>query len=462
MPESEPAVPPPTPDGPVVPQADRVGRRTHPLTGAVQGALWALAAVFGLSSSFVGSNRWGDLPLWVTVVGTIVGGLAVGQAAGFLGWWFTRFVVDDTELRIDRGILTRSSRRIPFERIQSVDLAQPFLPRLVGLAELRIDMAGGEDSRSTLRFLALDDARATRRLLLDLAHGRGPADQEAPEQDDDLVLVAHVPPGRVVLGALLSVELLGALAVLGVLVLAAAGVREPLVLVGGVVPTLTWAARIVGRQVVAQWDFSLHRTPRGLRIERGLFSRTSQTIPFARVQGVAVEEPIIWRRLGWQRLQVDVAGYAAHDSDDVTATSNVLLPIADRALAASVVRELTDGGVAVPRTPVPSRGWWFAPVGWRYRWVGADERVAVASTGWLWRRTSVVPHVKAQSVALRQGPLQRRLGLASVDVHSPDGPVDVGARHLDVEDARAFVVAEVDRARAARRGAAPPQPRPEP
>lgn len=437
------------------PGADRLGRRTHPLTGVVQGALWAGAAVLGIGTSFMNGDGWGRLPWWVGVLAALVGGLAVGQALGFLSWWFTRYVIDDTELRIDRGVLTKTSRRIPFERIQSVDIAQPLLARLVGLAELRIDMAGGDESRSTLRLLAIDDARATRRLLLELAHGRsasGPTEDGSSTDLDEETLIAHVAPARVVLGALLSVDLLAAVGALGLLVLASVGVSEPLVLFGGVVPVLSWAARIVGKRVVAQWDFSLHRTPRGLRIERGMFSRTSQTIPFARVQGVAVEEPVVWRRFGWQRLEVDVAGYAAHTSDDVTATSSTLLPIADTSLTASVVRELTEAGLDVPRTRVPRRSLWFAPVGWRYRWIGADETVAVASTGWMNRRTSVVPHAKAQSVLLRQGPLQRRLGLATVEVHSPDGPVDVEVHHLALDAAAAFAGAEVDRARSARRG----------
>ncbi len=433
-----------------VPAADRVGRRTHPLTGLVQGALWA-AAVLGIGSSFLNGDGWGRPPVWVGVLAALVGGLGIG----FLSWWFTRYVIDDTELRIDRGVLTRTSRRIPFERIQSVDIAEPFVARLVGLAELRIDMAGGDESRSTLRLLSLDDARATRRLLLELAHGRsatGASDGDASGDLDKETLIARVPPGRVVLGALLSVDLLAALGALGVLVLASVGVNEPLVLFGGVLPVLSWAARIVGKRVVAQWDFSLHRTPRGLRIERGLFSRTSQTIPFERVQGVAVEEPIVWRRFAWRRLEVDVAGYAAHTSDDVTATSSTLLPIADASLTAAVVRELTNAGLDVPHTRVPRRALWFAPVGWRYRWIGADESVAVASRGWVNRRTSVVPHAKAQSVLLRQGPWQRRLGLATVEVHSPDGPVDVEVHHLELDDATTFVAAELDRARAARRG----------
>ena len=38
--------------------SEAVGQRTHPLTGVVNGALWAAAAVFGLFSSFAGGEGW--------------------------------------------------------------------------------------------------------------------------------------------------------------------------------------------------------------------------------------------------------------------------------------------------------------------------------------------------------------------------------------------------------------------
>jgi len=113
------------------------------------------------------TGRDGDgIPLWLDVLMRVGGGLFVGIAFGFLTWWFTRYLIDGTELRITSGILQKSSRRIPYERIQSVDIAEPFLARVIGLAELRIEMAGGKDSRSTLRFIPLEDARRLRRLLL--------------------------------------------------------------------------------------------------------------------------------------------------------------------------------------------------------------------------------------------------------------------------------------------------------
>ena len=437
-----------------MPDSEHIGERTHPLTGLVQGVLWAGAAMLALLGQLAsGGNGEDGLPIWLDVLMRVGGGLGVGVIFGFLTWWFTRYLIDGTELRITSGILQKSSRRIPYERIQSVDIAEPFLARVLGLAELRIEMAGGRSSRSSLRFLPLDDARRLRHLLLGRAHGRAAEDLEVDDGEPELELVAHVSPGRVVLGTILSLDFLAALVgTIGVLV-AAVWFDQVLAFLGGIIPLLTWLGQIVGKRVLAQWDFTLTRSSNGLRIERGLLSRTSQSIPFTRVQGVAIEEPYVWRRLGWQRLEVDVAGYASQGGDDSSGdSSSTLLPIANPALAAAVIDELVPGAEPAPtgRVRVPARSWPFAPIGWRFRWVAADDVAFVARSGWLQRTTDVVPHARTQSVELRQGPWQRRLGLASVEVHTPKGPVDADGPNLDAADAQRMAFTQLALARKAR------------
>lgn len=427
----------------MAPGSEHSGLRTHPLTGIVQGALWAVAASAGLVSSVASGDGVRGIGIG------IAGGLVLGLGFGFLSWWFTRYTIDGTELRINSGFLTKSSRRIPYERLQSVDIAEPLVARIFGLAELRIEMAGGKNSRTTLRFLKVAQSRELRAVLLNRAHGINPAEPHVDEPHD---VIAAVPPERIMIGTFLSLDFL--FAALGAIALVVLGLwfGQIIAVLGGIIPLGTWLLQIVAGRVFQQWGFTLSRNPRGLRIERGLLSRTSQTIPFDRVQGIAIEEPFIWRRLGWQRLEVDVAGYAEHDDDSGVNSSSTLLPIADPALASHVIGELLPQANphAVALTPVPRRAWWFAPIGWKYRGAGADGQIFVAQTGWLKRTTNIVPHHKTQSVALRQGPLQRLRRVATLEIHSPKGPVDAECRHLDQGDARREAFAQLERARAAR------------
>lgn len=426
-----------------------VAKRTHPLTGLVQGVIYAGGAAAGLLSSLGDGEGWGGAPLWASALLALAGGAAVGVAVGFWIWWRTHYVIDTTEVRVESGLIWRNSRRVPFERIQSIDIAEPLLARVFGLAELRIDSAGGGDARTALRFLTLPECRALRGLLLDKAHGI--VTSEPTEASE---VVASVPPARLVLGTLLTLDFVAAFfGSIGVLA-AAVLLGGYLTLLGGIIPLVSWLMQIIATRVVAQWNFRLLKTPTGLRIERGLLSRTSQSIPFDRVQGIAVHEPFVWRRLGWHRLEIDVAGYAARkgQQDDATSTTSTLLPIADAALARAVTDELIPSVdvAAMSQLPASPRSRPFAPVGWRYRWVAADQFAFVARTGWVSVKTSIVPHARTQSVELKQGPLQRRLGVATMEVHTPDGPVNADGKHLDPALAREVAFAQLARARAAR------------
>ncbi|MEG9225708.1 PH domain-containing protein [Aeromicrobium sp. Sec7.5] len=425
-------------------------QRTHPLTSVVLGLGWSAAALVGIVSTVFqggGLDAWGVFGLPAAAAG----GLVLGSLIGWLSWRFTTFVIDDGEARVDSGILWKKSRRVPFERLQSVDIHEPLVARVFGLAELHLDSAGGSESRTTVRYLTLARSNELRALLLRRAHTAttgeappdGPTDPAAPPplEAQAIEVVAEVPPSRVVLGTLLSLDLAGAVVVAVGALIASIWFAAPVAALGGVVGAGFWAFQIVGRRVLDQWGYRLSRVEHGLRIERGLLSRTSETVPFDRVQGVAVVEPIIWRQLGWRRVLVSVAGTAGKGDTNDQDQAATVLPIADPDLARRVVDLLVPGALEEidDRHRSSRSGRAFAPVGWRYRWIGVDGVAVVARTGWITRRTSIVPHRKNQSVAVEQGPLQRRLGVASVAVHSPDGPVVVTGPHLD--RAEAFTVA---------------------
>ena len=431
---------------------EQQGDRTHPLTGLVQGVLWAgvaMAAVLG--QLFTGGNGEDGLPLWLDVLMRVGRRPRAGRQVRV-----PHLVVHAVphrwhRARITSGILQKSSRRIPYERIQSVDIAEPFLARIIGLAELRIEMAGGNDSRTTLRFLPLDDARRLRRLLLGRAHGQSAEDLEVETAEPELELIAHVSPGRVVLGTVLSLDFLAA--VLGTI---ASSWRRSGSTRSSPSSAVSSRAHLAGsdrRQarpdaVGLHADPHRHRAPHRARAALPLVAEHPVRAGARRRGGGAVRlAPARLATTGGRRRRVRLTGNS--DSSDINST---LLPIADPALAAAVLDELVPGAQSAPeeRVPVPRRSWPFAPIGWRYRWVAADDVAFVARSGWLERTTDVVPHARTQSVELRQGPWQRRLNVATVEIHTPKGPVDADGPHLDAADAHRVAFTQLALARRAR------------
>ncbi|MFC8098159.1 PH domain-containing protein [Streptomyces sp. NPDC057363] len=393
---------------------------------------------------------------------TLLVGLAVLIPAaalyGFLTWWFTHFAVTDTELRIRTGLLFRRTAHIRLERIQAVDVTQPLLARVAGVAKLKLDVIG-TGKKDELAFLGADEARALRAELLARAAGLAPETAaevgEAPSRQ-----LLRVPPG------VLAVSLLLTGATWGTLIAAV------------VVPTLLWLAThnlwtvlatalpLLGAagasgagRFVGEYDWTVAESPDGLRLDHGLLDRAHETVPPGRVQTVRIVEPLLWRRWGsprssgaesgggWVRVELDVAG----------SSNSVLLPVAPREIAESVVARVLPG-VTVPTAAVlsrpPRRAARCRPLWWRGYGLAVTDTVFAARYGLLRRNLALVPHAKVQSVRRTQGPWQRALRLADVRVDTGANKT-VTARLRDADEAAELLRAQAERSRTGRRDALP-------
>ncbi|MGW3290993.1 PH domain-containing protein [Streptomyces sp. NPDC001002] len=365
---------------------------------------------------------------------------------GFLTWWFTHFAVTDSELRIRTGLLFRRTAHIRLERIQAVDITQPLLARVAGVAKLKLDVIG-TDKKDELAFLGADEARALRAELLARAAGFAPETAhevgEAPARQ-----LMHTPPLDLAISVVLSGATWGSLA--------AALVVPPLlwfathsvwsVLATGLPLLGAAGASSVGR-FVGEYDWTVGESPDGLRIDHGLLDRTHETVPPGRVQTVRIVEPLLWRRRGWVRVELDVAG----------SSNSVLVPVAPREVAESVIARVLPG-VRVPEAASlsrpPRRAGRCMPLWWRGYRIAVTDTVFATRHGLLSRNLALVPHAKVQSVRLAQGPWKRLWGLA--DVHVDTGAnKTVTARLRDAEEAAELLRGQAERSRTGRRDALP-------
>jgi putative membrane protein len=436
--------------------------RPHPLTPLVRGWLILVAIAIGWGREIVpggpGDNQFetGGLA-WLLLILAVV--VLLAAIAGFVTWYFTRFVIDDEELRIETGAIFKKSTKIPFERLQSVDIVQPLAARVVGLAELRLD-AG--NSTTKLRYLSRGKASRLRDYLLTRAHGQQASIRDLDQQAAASIFtdlgvadrpLVRVLPQRLIASFLLSTEWLVPAAITIIILVAATALAATPYALGGLIPLLIGMLTLVWRRVIGMFNFTLAESPRGLRVTRGLTNLTSQSVPIDRIQGVKTSQPLLWKPLGWYRVDVDILGYGHDESDNNESNaSSVLLPVADLAeVELAVARALPGFDLdAIELHPSPKRArWlrWFDFWTLRYGW---DDRTLITEHGWLTHSREVVPHAKTQSVRIEQGPLQRRLGLADVHVHTPRGPVNAVAHQLDERPARELALSQLDRARAAR------------
>lgn len=395
--------------------------RLHPLSPVVSaGPRFAAILVVLLLIAVAGQRHdGGDLVGDVIVVAVVLVG-------GFIRWLVTRWQVAEGVLRVDTGLLRRDSRRFPLSQVQAIDVVQTGIARVLGLAELRLRVAGGDAARrGQLAWLRRADAERLREELLALAAtaartlpARGPAPPEPAAAPDPTGaaqgrLLFRVNSGRLAGAVLLSRT--GAVALVAIAVLIGIGewTGQPGV-VFSFLPVCLGAALGTWRQFNAEFATTVSAAPDGLRLRSGLIQTAAETIRPGRVQAVRLVEPMIWRAFGWCRVEVDVAGpRERRQASPEGKRLRALIPVGSRTEAEQLMRELTPARPAPTRRP-PRAARWKAPLMYHFLAYGSDERYVVAAHGRVCRKTTWVPLEKVQSVRWTQGPVQRRLGLASV------------------------------------------------
>ncbi|MDQ1723060.1 MAG: putative rane protein, partial [Frankiaceae bacterium] len=273
-----------------------VPRRLHP-RGIIARSWPALAIAVVYAN-----QRRADGVLTVQELALGIGGIViVTLVVQAIAWRLTTFAVDATAVSIRGGLLVRQARSLRLDRIQAVDVVRPLAARVLGLTELRIEVAGAGRSRVSLRYLAQADADAVRDRILALARG-----DAQPMPAEAVGAPFYVVPNGMVFGSFLLSHPLVVLAI-------------PAAVVAWLLGFLTAAAfgglAAVGLSVLESvrratgWaNFRITDAPEGLRLRRGLLDTRAQTVPRGRVHAVSLVQPLLWRGMHWVRVEVTIAG----------------------------------------------------------------------------------------------------------------------------------------------------------
>ena len=416
-------------------------QRLHPLTPVVRAGRIVSVLIVALVVSNARGHPDGAAGLYYAVV------VAVVVVAGVIRWLVTRWALDGVTLRIESGLFKRDSRQLPVARIQAVDVVRPFLARLFGLSELRIRLAGSSSANGRLAYLSEGVANDLRARLLATHHGIDPDTPEPAER-----LVTTVPPGRLIGSVLLSGGVVFVPSLVALLILVRVS-STAAVIFGSVFATYTIGfVQGVWRRISSQYGFAVADAPDGIRIRRGLVGTVAETIPIRRVQAVRLSEPLVWRLFGWCRLEVDVAGGAGREENAgrTPTTTKALLPVGSHDLAHQLITTVLPYP-SPPAVAPPGRARLKTPFSYHFLAAGHNDVLAVAVTGRVRRTTTWVPLVKAQSIRRIEGPVQRRLGLATVHLDAAGKHVTAEFRDRTAEETDRLMFDLAALSRAARR-----------
>ncbi len=322
------------------------GERTHPLglfvgfiTGLPQLFFPILAALFGTGAR--------DNPIWIPLI--ILAVMLVSLLFRWIGWLRFRFLLDGDDIRIEQGILNRTVRSIPYDRIQDVSIEEKPLARLFGLGEVKFETGGGEGEDAKLSFVSMERAAALRETV---------RVRKAQVMEQDVVLadegMAEPNPifamdnDRLLTLGFYSFSLI-IFAVLGGLAqqfdfllpfdwwdlkrwvglvedrgVSVDGIGVGAGIAGGLFALAVLAAIGVAtgiiRTVLRDYGFRLDLNERGFRRRRGFLTRTDVVMPVNRVQAAAIVTGPIRKRRGWHALKfISLAQDSKEEADFMAA-----------------------------------------------------------------------------------------------------------------------------------------------
>jgi putative membrane protein len=424
-------------------------RRLHPVSPVVRAGRAAIAVFIVLVPIVLrGGGNLSDSTIQLGVVALLAG-------LGFVNWLVTRWRIEGDDLRIETGLIRRQSLRFPLAQVQAIDIVQPGLARIFRVAELRLRLGGTSGGTARLAYLPQHEVEPLRARLLRLATDGETAPHE-PEAIEERVLTT-VPTLQLVASIVVSdVGIAVELVFVALLVTALLAPAAAAGIVGGGAAELIAVATLVWRRFNQEYKLTVAAAPDGLRLRSGLVALNAETIRPGRVQAVRLVEPFLWRRLGWCRLEVDLAGRQKRKGEGEATRGQLraLLPVGSRALALELLEHLVPDAPR-PERRAPRRVAWKSPLRYRFLAWGRTDAAVVTMTGRIRRVTVWVPLEKAQSLRLVEGPLQRRLRLVTVHVDTAGRALHAALRDRDRAEGHEALADLVGLARAAR-GSAPP------
>jgi putative membrane protein len=324
-------------------------RRTSPLSFVVSAVMALRNAGLPALAAIVGSGALSRG--WVVIVPMLVAMLAFSGLFTFLAWRHFRYQVGDSDIRVERGLLSRTARSVPYERIQDVSLEQALVPRLFGMVDVKFETGAGGKDEVRIRYVTAAEAEELRETVrarksgAAVAMGETAAAVEEPARtlfamdlkrlatfglfEFSLVVFAVLGGAAQQFDFLLPFDiwnpeewwrlLTGPGHRLQELGFAAQAIAAAFALV---LLALLGLVTGLGRTVLRDWGFRLEETPKGLRRRRGLLTRTDVVMPVHRVQALKLTTGILRRRWGWHGLGV------VSLSQDAKAGSHVIVPFA--------------------------------------------------------------------------------------------------------------------------------------
>lgn len=442
--------------------------------------LWPLLVFYLFKNK---SNRFDSFEMM------IVGISAFSLLGSVVEFIYFRFYIQQNDLIIKSGFITKKTTSIPLDKIQAVHIEQTWLHNLLNAARLSFDSAGSEKIEVKIDAIDKREAEAFKRFIL---HSRPDVEVETQTHPKEDVLIKL--SGQDLFKLSISANHLEAfLLMLAFFLSAIEQLKEVLnleysrfvswaasfnsspvgLLLAGIVAALLVSVIIsTVRVLIRYYDFRISRSVKGFLIHAGLINIQEKLVPFGKVQYISWKANWIRQRMGLYLLNFHAIGY-----DDIQEKLRIKVPITNPAMIpllleqyhpllpvdqltpvrihpAYIPRRILMRGL-VPAVVLAAAGFYF--FGWNVLWLTAWVIISAINAALfqrkfrLWRDTEALQIRKGllgreelvlrwdmiQSVSLEQSIYQEGRDLATVYLYTAGGAVNLP--YIKVEQAREII-----------------------
>jgi putative membrane protein len=420
----------------------------------------------------------------------IVGLSAFSLLGSIVEFIFFRFYIQDENLVIRSGFITKKMVSIPLNKIQAVHIEQTWLHSILNAARLSFDSAGSEKMEVKIQAIDKRDAEDLKRFLL---HARPDATTEAAavQQPEEIIIKLD---GKDLLRLSLSANHLEAfLLMFAFFVSALEQIREIFnveynsfldwvsrfntsfvaALLAGIVVALIISIIIsTVRVVLRYYDFTISRSARGFFIHSGLLNIQEKLVPFSKIQYISWSANWVRQKLGLYLLHFHAIG-----SEDIQEKLRVKVPVTNISMIPLLLQQyhpllpvnelqpllihrayifrriLMVGLLPLLVFFIPAYIFFGMQALWLVIWLliitvnsilfqrkfrlWTDASALQIKRGYLGRGELVLKWDMIQAVTLQQSIYQEGRGLATVELHTAGGTVTIP--YIPVQEAREIV-----------------------
>lgn len=253
----------------------------------------------------------------------ILGLLVIVPAA--VRYYSFGYAIHDGKLLVRSGLLRKTMRTIPLDRIQNINIKRPILHRVLGLVDLEIETAAGAQAEAIISALSEEAAHVLKARLL----GNEATNFSRLQRPDDRVVI-YKPTNMELLLVGASENRAGAM----IAAVAGLGFLQPMIekfvdsageqavrslrsanfdggrlfLIGfGLFLIVGWLISIASA-FVKYYNFELSEMKGKLRRSYGLINHFENTLPIKRIQTVHIDQNFVQKWLKICKMSVATAG----------------------------------------------------------------------------------------------------------------------------------------------------------